>query len=155
MKDELPFRFGAAWRRSASRADLVLFGAVLGLENGLVGYEEIAVVAGDMIVVVAVARIGHVEGVVVPEVESVQASVYAAGPVSGFEHVSGLGSASGNVVVGAVSVVASASASAAVLGLEVWEPGEGAESVVVEVPAGLAVKLAALLAALLPSGLRV
>lgn len=173
MKDGPPFRFGAAWRRSASQAGLELFdGVARGLANATAGHGVTTVVVGGIVAVAAVARVGLDDDLlVVSELESVQASAYAAGlvsgPVSELEHVPGLGSVSedvaaaavvvdvgaANVAAGAVSVAASATA--AVAGTEVWEPGEGAESVVVEVPAGPVVRLVARLAALLPSGFRV
>lgn len=170
MKDEPHFRFGAAWRRSASQAGSELFdGVARGLVNVTAGYGVTTVVVGGIVAAMAVGRVGLVDDALVPELESVQASAYAAGlvpgPVSGLEHVSGLESASedvaaaaaaavaavgaANVVAGAVSAAASATAAGA--GTEVWEPGEGAESVAVEVLAGPAVRLAALL----PSGFRV
>lgn len=168
MKDEPPFRFGAARRRSASQAGLELFdGVARGLANATAEYGVTTVVVGGIVAVAAVARVGLVDGALVPELESVRAYAYAAGlvpgPVSELEHVSGFGLASEvaaaaaavvavgavNGVAGAVSVAASATAAAA--GTEVWEPGEGAESAAVEVPAGPAVRLAALL----PSGFRV
>lgn len=132
-----------------------------------IGVVEAAVVAA---VVTAVA--------VAVAAETVQASVYAAGlEPEVVEYVLGVGLVSGDVdavdvdavVVDAVKVVASASASASALasvsasaanveavfaaGPEVWESGEGAESVVVEVEelSALGVKLAAAP----PSGCRV
>lgn len=136
-----------------SQAGLGLIdGVVRELASVTVGYGAIAAVVGGIAAVVAAARVGLVDGVLAPEPEPVQASVYAPGPAPELEHASGLGPGPEGVAVvavGAVSVAASAIAAAA--GTEVWEPGEGAESVVVEVPAGLAVRLAALL----PSGFRV
>lgn len=136
-----------------------------------IGVVEAAVVAA---VVTAVA--------VAVAAETVQASVYAAGlEPEVVEYVLGVGLVSGDVdavdvdavVVDAVKVVASASASASAsvsalasvsasaanveavfaAGPEVWESGEGAESVVVEVEelSALGVKLAAAP----PSGCRV
>lgn len=133
------------------------------------GHVVTTVVVGGIVAVAAVARVGLVDDALVPGFESAQASAYAAGPVlgpaSGLEHVSGLESVSEDVAVAAAAVAAAvgaasavvgaasaaASATVAAAGIEVWEPGEGAESVVVEVLAGPVVRLAALL----PSGFRV